>query len=92
MTRLGIITQFLSKMANQPESELLAWAKKNIEPTVMLKLNEEVSPEEVSELIAELDKSPEAFLSKLLGQLSRQRPHRMSAQPVNPGLAEATSL
>lgn len=78
MTRLGIITQFLSKMSNQPENELLAWAQENVDPAVLLKLNEEVTSDEVSVLVNELEKSPEAFLSALLRQITWEKSQKRS--------------
>jgi hypothetical protein len=89
MTRLEIITQFLSQIANQPVSELLSWAHNNIDPAVLQKLNEEVTREEISLLIAELDKSPEAFFNMLLGQVIRQSAQRKSGKHINSGLVEA---
>ena len=91
MTRLGIITQFLSKMSNQSENDLLAWARDNIDPGVLSKLKEEVSHDEISALVNELEKSPEAFLSLLVRQLSwdntRTRPSQVHSSAV-----EATVL
>lgn len=91
MTRLGIITQFLSKMSNQSENDLLAWARDNIDPGVLSKLKEEVSHDEISALVIELEKSPEAFLSLLVRQISwdntRTRPSQVHSSAV-----EATVL
>lgn len=80
MTRLGIILQFLSKMSNQSEEELFAWAHKNVEPGVMQKLNEEVSRDELTVLVGELEKSPEAFFSRLLRQMTRENDRKISGK------------
>lgn len=78
MTRLGIITQFLSRLTHQSEEALLDWAWDNIDPCVLSKLKEEISREEVDLLVKELEKSPEAFLSLLFRQISRDAspPHK----------------
>ncbi len=91
MTRLEIITQFLSKMVAHPERELLSWAQENIDPGVMLKLKEEVSSEEISALVSELEKGPEAFLSMLLRQISWENAQTKSTL-VNSASVEATIL
>ena len=91
MTRLGIITRFLSKMSNQPENELLNWANKHIDPAVLLKLNEEITRDEISVLLSELEKSPEAFLSTLLRKIARETGKKKSAE-INSGSVEASIL